>query len=515
MKQLKKFLTAALCFTMSLSALCMSACGDLEAMSGILDDIKEIVQGGQDSGSSDTNNGGGNTNGDSTNNGGNQGDGIGDTQNSGVRNVDFTKGIYAKNVTELYSYVDGCPTISTATANPAVLVIPVEFSDVTAASKGYSIDKIKKAFNGKDGDTDYYSVHDYYYQSSYGKLDLDITVLDSWFKPKHNSSYYKNYTMDYDGEAIAIGDQLIMDEALAELEGKMDLSKFDSDGNYIIDAVVLINTLKIDEDSDFNWAYRYWNIYTDEEDYYYEYDGVSANDYLWAPYAFLYEDEYGFDNKNGMNTYTFIHEFGHVLGAEDYYDTAYVGEPLGGYDIMDAMTGDHNAFTKFHYGWLTSSRLVAAEESITLTLEDFSKNGDTILIANNWDDDCGVYQEYYLLMYYTNNGLNAGVGNGYFDDEGILVYHVNAALYEVEEYEGVRYYDVYNTNTDESDADYGTEDNLIEFVKTSKGGFVYGEGERLSSNIKDDEGAKIPYTFTVDKLTKDVATITFTKNKGI
>ena len=130
MKQLKKFLTAALCFTMSLSALCMSACGDLEAMSGILDDIKEIVQGGQDSGSSDTNNGG------------NQGDGIGDTQNSGVRNVDFTKGIYAKNVTELYSYVDGCPTISTATANPAVLVIPVEFSDVTAASKGYSIDKI-------------------------------------------------------------------------------------------------------------------------------------------------------------------------------------------------------------------------------------------------------------------------------------------------------------------------------------------------------------------------------------
>jgi M6 family metalloprotease-like protein len=431
----------------------------------------------------------------------------------GVYDVDFTKAKYAKNVTEQGSYLGGCPTVG----KPAVLVIPVEFNDVTAASKGYTIDKIKKAFNGGAGATDYFSVHDYYYQSSFGALDLQITVLDSWFKPKYNSSYYAEATIEYYGSQVAAGDQMIMDEALAALDGSMDLSKFDSDGNAIIDAVVLVNTLEIDEEVTFQWAYRYWNIYTDDEGHCYEYDGVSANDYLWASYQFMLEtyDEDGntIYDDSALETYTYIHEFGHVLGADDYYDTSYTSEdtPLSGCDIMDSMNGDHNAYTKFHYGWLTSSRLVAAEDSVTLVLEDFSKNGDTIIIANDWDAGLGAYQEYYIVVYYTNNGLNAG-DFGYFSRDGIVVYHVNASLYK-DEYEGETYYDVYYNNTDPSDeSGYGTTENLIEFVKSPEDTFTYVAGDSLSAKVKTDSGEKIAYTFTVDSLTADSATITFNKN---
>lgn len=433
---------------------------------------------------------------------------------NGVYDVDFTKAAYVKNVTEQGYYLDGCPTLSTSSSDPAVLVVPVEFSDLTATSKGYTVDKIEKAFKGGDGDTSYYSVHDYYYLSSYGKLDLDITVLDYWFRPQYSSSYYKTQTMDYGGTEIEIGDQMIIDEILQSLESSMDLTKFDSDGNGVIDSIVLITTLDIDADVTFNWAYRYWNMYTDEDGYYYEYDGVSANDYLWAPYRFMYEDydEDGnltYDNTAIINTYTYIHEFGHVLGADDYYDTAYVGAPMDGCDIMDSMTGDHNAFTKFNFGWLTSSRLVVAEESVTLTLEDFSKNGDTILIANNWDESLGAYQEYYILVYYTNNGLNGG-DYGYFARDGVVVYHVNASLYK-EVYDGETYYDIYNNNTDPSD-EYGTEDNLIEYVKSTSDTFTYIAGDTVPADTKDDRGNTIAYTFTVDSLTSDTATITFTKN---
>jgi hypothetical protein len=66
-----------------------------------------------------------------------------------------------------------------------------------------------------------------------------------------------------EGYEIAIGDQLIMDEALAYLATIMDLSQFDSDNNGVIDAVVMVNTLDIGDD-DFHWAYRYWNFYTGE-----------------------------------------------------------------------------------------------------------------------------------------------------------------------------------------------------------------------------------------------------------
>ena len=425
----------------------------------------------------------------------------------GVFEVDFTKAENVKDVTDQGYYLGGCPT----TGSPAVLVIPVQFSDSKAADKGYTIEALVEAFS-QGGETDYYSVYDYYYISSYGQLTLDITVLDEWFTPKYNSSYYYKATYDYYGDQVEIGDQLIIDEALDYLDDFMDLSQFDSDNNGIIDSIVLVNTLDIAEET-FYWAYRYWNIYTDEEGYYYEYDGVSANDYVWASYQFLNE---AYDSEGNviyddsvMNTYTFIHEFAHVLGVDDYYDTAYVNHPLDGQDIMDAMVGDHNAFTKFNLGWLTTSRLVTTDTSVTLTLEDFSKNGDTIILANNWDEKLGAYQEYYILMYYTNNGLNAGDDYGYFARDGIVVYHINASLYKDDSY-GETYYDIYYNNTDISDPyGYGTEENLIEFVKSGEDTYTYIVGSTFIGAYLDG-GDKLGYTFTVDGLTSEYATITFT-----
>jgi hypothetical protein len=207
-----------------------------------------------------------------------------------------------------------------------------------------------------------------------------------------------------------------------------------------------------------------------------------------------------------MNTYTFIHEFAHVLGADDYYDTEYIGDPMAGCDVMDAMTGDHNAFTKFNLGWLTTSRLVVTNGSVTLQLEDFSKNGDTIIIANNWDEKLGAYQEYYILAYYKNTGLNGGDA-GYFSRDGVVVYHVNASLYK-EVIDGETYYDIYNTNTDVS-SESGTVDNLIEYVKSAADTFTYIAGDTLPT-VTDDQGNVLGITFVVDSLTADYATITFT-----
>lgn len=423
----------------------------------------------------------------------------------GIYDVDFTLG-QIKNVTEQGSYIDGCPTVG----EPDVLVIPVEFSDVTAASRGYTVSALKNAFE-KDGKCDYYSVYDYYYISSYGQLKLDVTVLDTWFRPSHPSTYYEKQTMDYYGDDVFIGDQMIMDEALAYLDATMDLSKFDSDGNGVIDSVVLINTLDIGED-DYHWAYRYWNIYTDDNGLFYEYDEVSANDYLWASYQFLfqtYDDEgyEAFDDTSALNTYTYIHEFGHVLGADDYYDTAGYSDPLGGCDIMDSMSGDHNPFTKFNYGWLTSSRLIVTDTNVTVDIKDFSKSGDSVIIANNWNSDLGAYQEYYIVVYYTQNGLN-GDGNGYFSRDGILVYHVNASLNKYVDGDET-YYDIYNNNTSYID-DYGTKNNLIEFVLTRSDTYTYVVGDSLGA-VKTDSGEQLQYTFSVDGIYEDHATLTFVK----
>ena len=417
---------------------------------------------------------------------------------NGIYNVNFKDATLVKDVHDQGYYLDGCPTLGA----PAVLVVPVGFSDGKKLTASH-IDKLELAF-GENGDYNY-SVDNFYKISSYGQMDLDVTVLDEWYIPAQKSTYYEKLT-DSDGNAN--GDQILLDEILKKLSETMDLSKFDSDGNKVIDAVVLINNLDVGED-DFHWAYRYWNTYVDSDGYFYEYDGVAANDFVWASYYFLQEENGSYSNSNAFNTYTYIHEFGHVLGADDYYDTSDAGNhPMGGYDVMDSMLGDHSAYTKFNLGWITQSRLVVANNSVTLTLEDFSQNGDTVIIANNWDPALGAYQEYYIVVYYTNNGLNAN-GNGYFDRSGIVVYHVNASLFK-EVYEGETYYDVYNNNTDVSDTEYGTKDNLLEFVTTSDGDHIFGVGDTLPSTY-DDSGNKLGYTFTVTSLTDRTATLTFTK----
>ncbi|MBQ3571890.1 MAG: hypothetical protein IJA15_03565, partial [Clostridia bacterium] len=467
--------------------------------------------GSSGSGSGSGGESGGNAGNENTNLITNAGSGL-PTGENGIYHVDFTKAKYVKNVTDQGYYMDGCPTTS-ANANPSVLVVPVDFSDAPAGVS-YPIEKLEKVFNGTVGETDYYSVHDYYFTSSYGKLDIDFTVLNYWFRAENSSTYYKNFTIDYYGDNIAAGDMLLIDEVLKALEPSMDLTKFDSDNNSVIDAIIIVNTLEINSDEDMHWAYRYWNLYTDEQDNYYEYDGVSANDYMWLSYNFMYEtyDEEGnveFTDKTACNTYTFIHEFGHVLGADDYYDTEGINYPLEGCDIMDSMSGDHNPYSKFNYGWLTTSTLITAKESVTLTLNPFTTTGETIIIANNWNEDLGAYQEYYVIAYYTAEGLNGG-NAGYFARDGVVVYHVNASLYK-DEYDGEVYYDVYNNNTDSS-SDYGTEDNLIEYVLSANETFTYVAGDTISSATYDDQGNKIAYIFEVLSIEDGKVTIEFTKN---
>lgn len=431
-----------------------------------------------------------------------------DTDGDGVYDVNFKDATNVKDVTDQGFYLGGCPT----TGTPAVLVIPIGFRDGNQLT-AENIDLLEKAFGEDGSEFYYYSVDNFYKIASYNQLDLDITVLDEWFVPEHDSTYYAGLM---DETRNPNGDQVLMNEVLAYLDAQteIDLSIYDSDQNGAIDSVVLINNLDVDPNDIFYWAYRYWNTYADDEGYYYTYDGVCANDYIWASYYFLHESYQGDDviygDMSAFTTYTYIHEFGHVLGADDYYDTSEAeNHPMDGCDVMDSMLGDHSAYTKFNFGWLTTSRLVVTDSSVTLTLEDFSKNGDTIIIANNWDSALGAYQEYYIVVYYTRNALNSG-DYGYFSRDGIVVYHINASLYR-EEDEGEIYYDVYNNNTDISHTEgYGTENNLIEFVKSADDNFTYVVGDSLPVT-QDDSGNALGYTFVVDALTDDTATITFTK----
>ena len=167
------------------------------------------------------------------------------------------------------------------------------------------------------------------------------------------------------------------------------------------------------------------------------YTKPSPRTYCWASYNFMYTE--GFSS---VDAHTFIHETGHMMGLDDYYnyDTGSMlstggrdyTRPTGGLDMMDCNIGDHNAFSKYLLSWV-EPKIVVKEG--TYTLESFQKNGDCLIIpSSSWNGS--PYQEYLIIEYYTPTGLNSydsinayqGVYPKLFSKPGFKIYHVDARV---------------------------------------------------------------------------------------
>ena len=414
--------------------------------------------------------------------------GLNVSSSSGYYDLDFANSLY-NDVTKNNS----CLT----TGDVNALVIPVEFSDRLAANLGYQTKDIDLAFNSyNSNELEYYSVSEYFYKSSYGKLNLHFDVLDSFVMANYSSSYYQNITNST---------EIILDEMLVKLDDRIDYNKYDSNNDGLIDAIILVNTMDIDYNIEMKWAFMTYDLMGSVYDssYFYKYDNVRAYTYFWCPYGFLRENNDGYNNEK-INTYTIIHEFSHILGADDYYDTSYLVKdtPLLNLDVMDATRGDHNPFTKFYLGFITKSRIITTNNSVTLSLKDFEKTGDTIILANNFDEKLGIYQEYYVLMYYKNEGLN----DSYFKNNGIVMYHINASLRKYGDYGHIDY-KIMNNNTSKYSID-GSYNNLIELVANNEKK-LYQVGDILTEEIYDDTNTKLKYSFEIQSISEEEAKIKF------
>ena len=86
-----------------------------------------------------------------------------------------------------------------------------------------------------------------------------------------------------------------------------------------------------------------------------------------------------------VDTHTYIHETGHLLGLSDYYsqDATQKFKPMGGMDMMDYNLGDENTFSKMLLNW-TRPYVITGETTITINASN--KIGDCILVpAKSWN----------------------------------------------------------------------------------------------------------------------------------
>lgn len=410
-----------------------------------------------------------------------------------------------------YGVTRGLPSIG----DVDVLVIPVEFTDFKFP-KTVKQD-LETAFFGSSAETGWESLSSYYQKSSYNKLNIRGTVLEP-YDTKKTVNYYdtlqKEYLQDLEDYDNYITDvypksveSSIIKGALEYYDDQIDYSKYDSDKNGYIDAIYFIYSCDYNlYDGDSLW----W-AFTDEylTDYYEYYDNVEADFYTFMSYQFIFDKLQGKTVK--YNAETIIHETGHLLGLDDYYDYDESIGPdggIGGGDMMDANVGDHNAYSKLMLGWITP--YIVTGNELTIDLESFATSGDCVMICKDWNGS--FFSEYYIIDFYTPTHLNefAKGYKGLFSMAGIRIYHVDATLSEPREcfsvFDLTKYNNSYSTHKVLSlvEAD-GRND--ISYNRLSQNSDLFKENS-IYSNAKWYDGQAANFTVKVNKITSTSANIT-------
>jgi M6 family metalloprotease-like protein len=397
--------------------------------------------------------------------------------------------------------------------NPKLLVIPIAFSNYPAPSNMTS--RLETTLFGNAAVTGFESLQSYYYKSSYGQLFIEGTVLAP-YQTNKTAAYYENLylngndTVDYD----------IMQDAIEYYDSTTDYSLFDSDSDSYIDAIMLVYTAPVSFDSgaDLWWAYVYQ--YYDQQPA--KYDDVEMNFYMFVGYDFI-DELFNFDKNQSIpfNATTFIHETGHLLGLDDYYDYDLNAGPaggIGGGDMMDYAVGDHNPFSKLLLGWITPE--VSNKTSGTFTLKPFESSGEALIIPKLWQGS--YFDEYLIIDFYTPTGLNSAHAgyNGLFSTSGIRIYHISAGLNTYQNADTV--YTVYKNNnsdtfhkliklieadgrndiTNTRDSDYGLPSENSDLFKVNQ----------MLQNYTWYDGTPVDFSLIVNTITASEATFTVTFN---
>lgn len=310
------------------------------------------------------------------------------------------------------------PTLP-STGTPKILVLPIGFSNPAYAFTDKRLADIQTAVSGTAEETKYWeSLKSYYATSSYGKLDMDFVFADPYIAATTPMEFYRvnkntvffeydnlRYTYEDKPEALP---QLAMQKAIEQYQaGGGDTTQFDSDKDGFVDAVIMVYSchnstndplLKGKKYGDLFWAYQYSDMTITEVDG--DVASPIGNRYFWASYDFFYE---GVSEGKGVDAHTLIHEMGHILGADDYYNYAEGerAEPSGCLMMMSNNIADHDIFSKLSYSWVEPYVVTG---DCTITINPSNSSGDCILLADSWNGTC--FDEFVIFELYTPDRLN-------------------------------------------------------------------------------------------------------------
>lgn len=295
-----------------------------------------------------------------------------------------------------------------------LLVILVAYTDIqftyTRTQFDNLFNQIGYSASGATG-----SVRDYYLANSYGKFDLQSEIVGPYVLPNNRAFYGRETDLVNDANAK----QMIIDACNAA-NNDVDFSVFDNDGDLTVDGVHIIYAGQGQHNgggADAIWAHR------SRLDPPIILDGVRVREYSCA------SEKRSYNEMSGIGVH--IHEFGHVLGLLDYYDTDYeqngVSKTLGDLEVMDAGAYNnsektpplYNAYSKIFLGWanpyiIDSNMLmditsIPTEDTALIFRINTPTEGEYFLLENINFSGWNAYLHYSIINYKNGTGVNSGI----------------------------------------------------------------------------------------------------------
>ena len=300
------------------------------------------------------------------------------------------------------------------------LVILVEFSDLPFTT----CEDPKAAFDAQLNEPGYSmfggtgSARDYYVENSNGVFDPHFDVYGPVTLPNRKSYYGGNNAAGNDKnvpQAIIDGCNLLDEE--------IDFTQYDSDGDGTVDMVFMYYAGYGEADSsDENSIWPNKSSLSNHGKSL-TLDGVNIDTYACSNEKNGAGYEHNPDMMCGIGA--ICHEFGHVLGLPDTYDTDYESNGYAGglyfYSLMcdgtysnEGCTPPYLCFEERKYlGWVTDSDYLEFDESGVYTIAPINTN----TVYRTFTDTEG---EYFLYENRSKYGWDA-----YIPEGGLIVYHVD------------------------------------------------------------------------------------------
>ncbi|MDD3322207.1 MAG: M6 family metalloprotease domain-containing protein [Paludibacter sp.] len=316
---------------------------------------------------------------------------------------------------------------------PKSLVILVNYKDtnfvVPTAQAAFTnlLNEDGYSANGGTG-----SARDYFMASSYGKFAPDFDVVGPFNLPNPMSYYGGNDASGNDLHPV----QMIIDACTAA-NSTVDFSQYDTDNDGKIDNVFVYyagyNEAEWGPENSI-WPHR-WQVLKNFN-YFGRTSSITFDGKLLRDYACTSELK-GNSGTNMCGIGTFCHEFGHILGLVDLYNTDDQSKPtLGSWSIMSNGNYLNNSNTpptystwdRFYLGWLTPEEVNSASNLTILPIyqgktEPENTNNQSYLLSATTHNLVGGHpnpSEFFLLEYRKKTGWDT-----YLPAEGMCIWHID------------------------------------------------------------------------------------------